>query len=73
MKYLIWSFKHDCWWAPNSRGYTPDIELAGRYSAHDAGEIVTNSILLESIAICEPIATEQGPPKFHPHYGPTDA
>lgn len=69
MDYLIWSFKHAQWWAPNENGYVPDIAKAGRYSQLNAGRIVTNGVFNESLAVIEPIALENGPPKFHPYQG----
>ena len=69
MKYVIWSFEHQAWWAPEERGYVTDLALAGRYTAEDAGRIVVNSIWLEEVAIHENIAAEMGKPKFHPYSG----
>ena len=69
MKYLVWNFEHGAWWRPGRHGYTDNIEDAGRYSAREAGEIATDSIMLESVAICEPIALRQGPPGFHVYSG----
>ena len=34
--YLIWSNEHRAWWRPNSRGYTLQLEKAGRYSRDEA-------------------------------------
>lgn len=62
MKYLIWSFKHGLWWAPNRQGYTPHMVQAGRYTAEEAGEIVTNSVMGESVCICEAVAKDFGAP-----------
>lgn len=62
MKYVIWSFTHRQWWNPGRAGYTPHLEQAGRYSAEEAGEIVTDSILGESVCICEPVAQDMGAP-----------
>lgn len=69
MKFVIWSFEHDAWWAPNERGYTEDLEKAGRYNAADAGRIVVNSLMLDEVAICESIAQERGSPTHHPYRG----
>lgn len=69
MNYLIWSYDHNAWWRPNECGYTERIEEAGRYTASTAGRIVTSSIFLERVAIIEKVATDQGPPKFHPYDG----
>lgn len=69
MKYLIWSFEHDAWWAPDRRGYTEDIEKAGRYSKDEAGEIVTDSVWCEEMAILEEVAKTNGPPFFAPWGG----
>jgi hypothetical protein len=37
--FLIWSFEHDAWWAPERCGYTKDIAKAGMYSLEEAGQI----------------------------------
>ena len=34
--YLIWSNEHQLWWRPNSRGYTSDLDQAGRYTRDEA-------------------------------------
>lgn len=34
--YLLWSGKHQAWWAPEARGYIEDIDGAGRYVEADA-------------------------------------
>jgi hypothetical protein len=60
--YVIWSFDHQQWWAPLRRGYTPDLAKAGRYTAGEAGEIVTNSYLAEDVAIHEKLAERRGEP-----------
>lgn len=70
--YVIWSYEHNAWWAPNERGYTEDLERAGRYSAEDAGRIVTNSVMLEEIAIEVRYLErwhDSQPPRFHPYLG----
>lgn len=36
----IWSFEHDAWWGPDSRGYYIDEESAGLYERKEAEEIV---------------------------------
>jgi hypothetical protein len=36
----IWSNTHGKWWAPDSNGYTPVYELAGRYPLDEAQAIV---------------------------------
>jgi len=67
MKYVIWSYEHNAWWAPNHSGYTTELQQAGRYSAEEAGAIVTNSIWLEEIAILEKLAEANGAPTCHPY------
>ena len=67
MEYVIWSFKHDLWWGPDHRGYAADFTDAGRYTAAEAGRIVTQAILLESVAIILPIAEKHGTPIHHPY------
>ena len=41
--YLLWSNKHAMWWRAQSRGYSPEIADAGRYSEADALERVLAS------------------------------
>ncbi len=67
MKYLIWSFQHNKWWAAKERGYTGDFILAGRYTKERAGEIVTSSILCEEVAVIEQLARSWGPPRADPY------
>lgn len=69
MRFLIWSFEHDAWWAPNRCGYTTDISKAGRYSKEDAGDIVTSSVWCEEIAILEAVVDELGAPTKDPFEG----
>lgn len=38
-KWVVWSFEHDAWWAPNERGYVQDLKNAGRYTEAKAVEI----------------------------------
>ena len=38
-EYLIWSNQHSMWWRPDSKGYTPELAEAGRYSRGEAIEI----------------------------------
>ena len=40
MRYRIWSFEHDAWWAPNERGYCANKLDAGQYEVQRAAEIV---------------------------------
>jgi hypothetical protein len=41
--YLLWSNKHQAWWAPRDLGYTLDIDAAGRYSELNAIDRVVTS------------------------------
>jgi hypothetical protein len=41
--YLLWSNKHDMWWAPNAEGYTSDEAAAGRYGEAEAIDHVVRS------------------------------
>lgn len=43
--YVIWSFEHGAWWAPNRYGYTRVLDEAGRYSQADAEAIVATANL----------------------------
>ncbi len=68
--YIIWSFERNAWWGPYSEGfYVTDVAKAGRYSAEVAGEIVTNSVLCDDIAIWLPMFAKMGTPRFHPYKG----
>lgn len=67
--YVIWSFEHHAWWGPHRQGYTADIFSAGRYTAAEAGAIVTSSIFNDEVAVLQTIAVRDGPPKFHPYRG----
>jgi len=67
MKYLIWSYEHNAWWASNRYGYAPEFEDAGRYSAEEAGKIVTDSVMMDELLVPEFWADQYGEPKFHPY------
>jgi hypothetical protein len=43
--YLLWSGKHEAWWAPYARGYTTAVENAGRYTRDQAVQHVVQSAL----------------------------
>lgn len=60
--YVIWSFEHQAWWRPGAMGYTGNLEHAGRFDAREAGDIVTNSILAEEVAIESRLAELNGAP-----------
>ena len=45
MDYVIWSFEHKAWWAPNRYGYTRLLDEAGRYTQADAEDIVATANL----------------------------
>lgn len=45
MKYFIWDFERGMWWKSNSRGYTKDVNEAGRYGQERAVSICTSSNL----------------------------
>jgi len=42
-KWLIWSFEHNGWWAPASKGYVEERHNAGRYTFQEAYDIVMNA------------------------------
>lgn len=67
--FLIWSFEHHAWWAPERRGYVPTVDQAGRYTADEAGAIVLDSVWNDEVAIHEFRAKTDGAPKFHPYAG----
>lgn len=41
--FYIWKWERGEWWAPDSRGYSRDLEGAGLYTAEEAGKIVANA------------------------------
>lgn len=61
-QYVIWSFEHRQWWGPHHCGYTPHLFAAGRYDAVEAGEIVTQSVMGEEVALLEQTAAMNGAP-----------
>lgn len=38
-RWLVWSHQHEAWWKPGSRGYTGDLDAAGRFTAREAADI----------------------------------
>jgi len=60
----IWSFEHDAWWRPDSRGYTTQEADAGLYERKEAEEIVKHanyggSLNEEIVEIVTPPLKEQ--------------
>ncbi len=41
--YLIFSFEHLAYWAPNNRGYVHDVKNAGLYTKSQAETICRNA------------------------------
>lgn len=41
--YLIWSNEHHAWWRPESRGYTLDVDGAGRYTREETISICAHA------------------------------
>jgi hypothetical protein len=37
--WVIWSFEHDAWWAPQEWGYVQTLAAAGRYTEARARQI----------------------------------
>lgn len=44
-RWRIWSIEHSAWWAPNSWGYTKDLQQAGTYSTEQAIKITDQANL----------------------------
>jgi hypothetical protein len=43
--YVIWSKLKNMWWRADHQGYTPHLEEAGNYTAHEAGIVcVTHDV-----------------------------
>jgi hypothetical protein len=43
MKYLIWSVKWKCWYRDESKGYTTNPEVAGRFGEEEAIQTCKNT------------------------------
>jgi hypothetical protein len=67
MDYVIWSFEHKAWWAPNRYGYTRLLQEAGRYTKEQAEDIVADANIVPGTenerALTLDEATRSGPPK----------
>lgn len=72
MIYLIWSFEHRQWWAPNRAGYVSIVEQAGRYTPDDVAEILANDIMREEIPVAEADADNNKWPATSRHGDPAD-
>lgn len=49
--YLIWATDKNAWWAEGQCGYAHSVAEAGRYTAHQAIEIVCDDIQREQIVV----------------------
>ena len=62
--FVIWSWEHLAWWAPNRQGYTEQLEQAGRYSHAEAADIVVGHIPAgEEVEVLEAEALQRGRPR----------
>ena len=64
--YVIWSFEHQAWWAPNRCGYTAKLDEAGRYKRDEAASIVIDSVWCEEVAMLVAVAEQNGHPEYSP-------
>lgn len=62
IRYVIWSFRHRAWWRAHRQGYTEDLSSAGQYEAGEAGQIITDSVMCENVAMLHALAERNGPP-----------
>ena len=58
MKWLIWSFNHMSWWAPNSLGYVHTVAEAGRYTDLEAVEIMAGDMMRQCAPVNEKFARD---------------
>jgi len=69
--YVIWSFEHKAWWAPNRYGYTRLLDEAGRYTQAEADAIVADANLVPGTeherALTVDEAQRHGPPTVQGH------
>ena len=64
--FVIWSWEHQEWWAPNRQGYTEQLAQAGRYTFDEAAKITVGHIPAgEEIAMLEAEAFQRGIPKTY--------
>ena len=64
--FVIWSWEHLAWWAPNREGYTESLEQAGHYTFEDAAEITVVHIpAVEEIAVLLQEAEQRGQPRVY--------
>lgn len=67
MDFLVWSFSHKAWWGEHYRGYTRDIDLAGRYNSLQAANIAIDG--QDRAIIHEHLAELYGPPTVSSLWG----
>jgi len=58
--FVIYSFQHAAWWAPEERGYVSEIVQAGLYTEPHAREIVARMKLVQHRACAMPLTTAEG-------------
>jgi hypothetical protein len=66
---VIWSFDHSMWWRAHRQGYTEDFAEAGRYLPAEAGEIMADDVMCDTLPIPVDVARTQGAPTWHPYNG----
>lgn len=59
--FLLWSNKHRMWWRAASRGYSPDMNDAGRYTEAEALDRVLQSAFHGAVdqVTCMVVAPEE--------------
>lgn len=70
--YMIWSYEHNAWWAPEARGYTRNHMAAGNFTRDQALWHLSNSLVggaMDEIIVPENLAMKLGNPRYHPYHG----
>lgn len=61
--FLIWSIEHDAWWRPQSLGYTRTLSEAGRYTRHEAEQILRRANLILTYECLIPVSAVSAAPE----------
>ena len=64
--FVIWSWEHQAWWAPNRQGYTELLAQAGHYTFEEAADLTVGHIPAgEEVAMRLAEAQQRGRPQMY--------